>query len=385
MKHPRRSGQVITRGERKHLVRIYLGRDGDGGRHYFNHTVHGSKRDAEQYLREALTRKDLGLPLEFSYDTLAAFLKRWLDGAAAQRLRPHSLNLYRETIDRYIIPKIGNRQLSLIGPGDLQDFCHWLVSKVGLGPRTVRTVFTILSGAFSQATKWNYIRKNPVADVQLPQIRRREMLAMSGEEAGRFLEAAILDPYYVFFAFLLETGSRPSEALGLKWADVDRVASTVTIQRGLHWSRDRTAWHLSPPKTPKSVRTIPLRPTGMLLLAECRRVQNAERLKAEEWKNHGFVFTQPDGRPLSPQVVRLHFKRALKAAGLKAEYRLYDLRHSMATLLAGSGINPKVVAERLGHSNINTTLEVYTHVTPGMQREASELLEKVLYGETGTP
>ncbi len=99
------------------------------------------------------------------------------------------------------------------------------------------------------------------------------------------------------------------------------------------------------------------------------------------WHDHGLVFAAEDGEPLhASNLTARHFKPALKAAGLPQEVRLYDLRHTCATLLLLAGVNPKIVAERLGHASVTLTLDTYSHVLPTMQEEAAGRLEAMLYG-----
>lgn len=121
-------------------------------------------------------------------------------------------------------------------------------------------------------------------------------------------------------------------------------------------------------------------------LVEHKRRQSEERLKlGSEWQDHGLVFTTSLGSPLNiSNLSAKHFKPALKRAGLPTSIRLYDLRHTCATLLLSAGENPKVVSERLGHASITLTLDVYSHVLPDMQKAATDKLENLLFRRTGT-
>ncbi len=115
--------------------------------------------------------------------------------------------------------------------------------------------------------------------------------------------------------------------------------------------------------------------------------QAEERLKAgSKYQNLDLIFATAEGTPLMREnIFRRHFKPILKAAELPMSIRLYDLRHSCATLLLSANENPKVVSERLGHSTIVLTLDVYSHVLPSMQQAASEKLEQILFSKVGTP
>ena len=176
---------------------------------------------------------------------------------------------------------------------------------------------------------------------------------------------------------------RPEEYLGLQWKDVDFNKATATVQRALVWKRKGGGWSLQEPKTSQSRRTIPL-PTSVLNeLKIHRKGQLEERLSlGQAYQNSDFVFATEIGTPiLTSNLTRRHYKPILKKAELSEKIRLYDLRHSCATLLLSSGISPKVIAERLGHSTIVLTLDTYSHVLPSMQQDATNELEQLLFAK----
>jgi len=183
------------------------------------------------------------------------------------------------------------------------------------------------------------------------------------------------------FAFALVTGMRPGEYLALQWKDVDHISGAVAVRRALAQSAEGS-WKFEEPKTARSRRSIPLPPSVIKALHSHRRRQAVEILAAGPgYTNHDLVFAAENGSPLAIRnLVRRHFKPILKAAGLPSSFRLYDLRHSCATLLLSAGENPKIVAERLGHASVTMTLDVYSHVLPDMQRAATEKLEAMLFG-----
>ena len=178
---------------------------------------------------------------------------------------------------------------------------------------------------------------------------------------------------------------RPEEYLGLQWKDIDFERSNVTIQRVVIW-RSKLGWYFSEPETPRSRRSIPISESLVRALQDHKRKQSEERLKVgPKYQNKDLVFATSEGTPLLRRnLVRPHFKPVLKRAGLPESIRLYDLRHSCATLLLAENENPKVVSERLGHTTIRMTMDVYSHVLPSMQRAASEKLERMLIQKTGT-
>jgi integrase len=253
----------------------------------------------------------------------------------------------------------------------------------GLSPRVIRYTHAVLSSALKQAVKWEMIFRNPAAVVDLPRQVRKEMRAMTLDEAAKFLDAVKDTRMSALFIFALTTGMRPQEYLALKWSDVDLKKGTATVRRAIVWSQKKgVGWHFDEPKTSRSRRTIPLPASTVKSLIEQRRRQGEERLRVgSEWQDYGLVFTTKFGNPIDiPTLTKRWFKPALVKAELPV-FRLYDLRHTHATLLLSNGENPKVASERLGHSTIVLTLDTYSHVLPDMQEEAAKRIEKVLFGK----
>lgn len=191
-------------------------------------------------------------------------------------------------------------------------------------------------------------------------------------------------PHGLIFVFALLSGMRPEEYLGLQWADVDLERRTVQVNRALVWHK--RSWSFEDTKTARSRRTVSLpRPLVEKLKAH-RRAQAEQRLKlGSSWGALDLVFCSEIGSPLQiPNITYRYYRPILKKAELP-HLRLYDLRHSCATLLLTADENPKVVSERLGHSSIVQTLDTYSHVLPTMQQQATARLESLLYDENGTP
>lgn len=379
------AGSIIRRGERTFLVRVYMGSDPETGKQKFHHkTIHGRKKDAQAYLNKVLREKDLGIFVEPARMSLNQYLDRWLTTAARPRLRPSTFQSYEYVLRQYIRPTLGSRPLDKITPLDIQAL-YTALGKRGLSSRTIRYSHTVLRNAMSQAVRWRLLAHNPATDVDLPKQRREEMRPLSPTEARRFLEAAAEDSLGILFELLLTTGLRPGEALGLTWPDVDLEAGRLHVQRSLSKDAKGGDWRLQPPKTPRARRTVPLLPSTVQALRRHRRHQAEERLKAgTAWRDSDLVFTGRNGAPLEYRnLVKRHFKRVLEKAGLPNNIRLYDLRHTCATLLLAAGENPKIVSERLGHASIAMTLDVYSHVLPDMQESAVAKLNGLLYGFAG--
>ena len=362
----RRDGQITSRGERKWLVRWFLGRDEGGTRKYGSKLIHGTKRDAQKFLTSVQRSRDLGTYVEPTRLLLGDYLDKWLETAARPKLAERTLASYRWLLSKYVRPVLGTTRLDQLRPLDVQGLIGGM-EKEGYSPRTIRLAHAVLGSALKQAVRWGLLANNPAALVQLPKQRARAMRALSRQEVVRFRQAAAENRYRTLFDFMLATGARPSEARALRWDDLDVEAGTALI-RGT--------------KTTGSRRTVPLPRSIRTGLLEHRRAQaeRALRLGARYARDLDLVFPNAAGLPVDERnLVQRHFKAIVQRAGLPGSLRLYDLRHTHATLLMAEGINPKVVAERLGHSTIRTTLDVYSHVQPGMQEEATDRIEATLF------
>ncbi len=376
------AGQIIKRGDKTWIVRIFTGRDEKGKRRYLNKTIKGNKKDAEKYLNTTQTAISTGTFIEPSPLTVGAYLDKWLDSVARGRVRPRTFASYTKVLLRYARPVLNERKLSSVRPLDVQALYAGMLER-GLSAKTVRYVHSILHSAFKQAVSWGMLARNPTDGVSLPRLNRNEMRALSPAEAAGFLQAVAQDKWSAVFVLALFTGMRPSEYLALKWTDVDLEKGTVTVQRSLVETGKGCKMHVDETKTASSRRSIPLPTTVVRALVEHKRRQAEERLAAgAKYRNQGFVFATHLGNPVHNfNLIRRHFKKILKSAGLPETIRLYDLRHSCATLMLAQGEHPKVVSGWLGHASTQLTMDVYSRVLPSMRRDASDRLEATLWGE----
>jgi len=161
---------------------------------------------------------------------------------------------------------------------------------------------------------------------------------------------------------------RKGEILGLRWDNIDFEAVTLRITGSLQHQRGRL--ERTATKTEACIRAIALPPSLLAMLQEHKQAQAELRAVARRWTETGLVFTTSVGTPIEPSDLSRHFKQVLKDAGLPPSTRFHDLRHSCATLLIVMGAHPRVVMEILGHSQISTTMNIYAHVLPRVQREA---------------
>lgn len=174
---------------------------------------------------------------------------------------------------------------------------------------------------------------------------------------------------------------RRGEILGLKWDDIDLTTGKLTLRRSL--GQTRAGLIVKDPKTHGSRRTILLPKVAVnKLIAHkgCQAIEKAQLGKA--YNDKGLVCAQPDGNLVLPDYISNNFRFVVKRAGLPY-MRFHDLRHSAATMLIKSGVPVKVVSERLGHSTIAITQDIYTHVLPDMQQQAADMVDSLFSGKIG--
>jgi integrase len=248
-----------------------------------------------------------------------------------------------------------------------------------LAPATVRAVHRVLRKASNDALHAGLVARNPMTGVRPPRSATPEMQTWSADEVHRFLHATLHDRLYALWVLELATGMRRGELAGLRWTDVDLEAGRLAVRR----SRVSVGYrvHEGEPKTRAGRRTISIDRRVAGVLASHRRRQLEERLAwGEAWLNTGYVFTAENGEPIHPERITVLFHEFTDEAGLP-RIRFHDLRHTSATLALAAGIHPKIVSERLGHTNIAITLDLYSHVTPSLQAEAADKLGEVILGD----
>jgi integrase len=234
------------------------------------------------------------------------------------------------------------------------------------------------------ALRWQLITWNPVTAVDPPSPTPTEVRPYTAGEAGQFLSAVSGTHNEARWLLAISLGLRQGEALGLTWRDVDLDRGLIRIRQALQY-RPGDGLRLVQPKTPKSRRSVPLPQSVTAALKRHQLDQLAERDKAGEfWEDWGLVFATGFGTPLSPRNDYREFRRIIDRAGLR-RIRLHDLRHTAATLMLGQSVTPRVIMEMLGHSQISITMNLYSHVTFELSREAADSIQDLLWPVSGTP
>jgi integrase len=202
------------------------------------------------------------------------------------------------------------------------------------------------------------------------------MTTWSASEVRTFLGATADDDLSALWRLALLTGMRRGELLALRWQDVNLDSGMLSVRRTLTYSK--AGYAFGEPKTAKGKRRIEL-DSGCVDALRAHRTRQLERrlMYGSVWIDTDLVFENGTGSLLPPNVLGKRFQQAAKATGLP-RIRLHDLRHTAASLMLENGAHPKIVQERLGHSDIAMTLNRYSHVMPGMQRDVTDRLAALL-------
>ena len=252
----------------------------------------------------------------------------------------------------------------------------------GQSPESAAHWRAVLRTALNIAMRHGLVGRNVASLAEPPHIPEREVHALTPTNARALLDAVEGDRLEALFTVALACGLRQSEALGLQWQDIDLDGGTLTVQRTSQ--RIDRNYRFLEPKTRGSRRTMALPKPVAKSLGQHHAHQLVERLlvgpdwQGEKWGE--LVFADEAGGPLAGFHVSRRFQALIKLAGLPP-MRYHDLRHGAASLMAAQGVSPRVAMEILGHAQISTTMNIYTHIAPELQREANERMATSLWAK----
>lgn len=336
--------------------------------------VEGTKRAAQlekARLIASITRGDYAEPSKL---TVGAFLDSWLDHVST-RVAPRTHERYAEIARKNLAPLLGQATLTKLRPDQIAAaYAKALKSGRrtggGLSPRTVHHMHRILKQALALAVKWGVLTKNPAASVDPPKVERISMKALDAAQTAHLLAHFRPTRMYVPVLLAVLCGLRRGEVAALTWR-------AVNLERG------QMAVAASAEQTKAGVR-IKETKSGRARTAidELRRhrlhaAEEPLRLGAKVGPDTPVV-AQEDGSPLQSNSLTHEFVRILGKSKTLPTIRFHDLRHTHATHLLAAGVHPKIAQERLGHSTIGVTLDLYSHVMPGMQEDAAAKVDAAL-------
>jgi integrase len=379
-KRPRASGEssIYKDEEGRWHGFVSMGKK-ENGRRDRRHVSGAKRADVVAKVRAIEAKRDAGIvEAAGRAPTVAEWLDHWLDNIAARKVRARTLESYRSTVRLHLRPGVGHHRLDRLQPEHLERMYGALAEK-GLSPATILRAHRVLSRALRVASQRGKVARNVATLVDPPAVKRpTTALPLSADEARKVLTTAPAHRNAARWTVALAVGLRQSEALGLRWADVDLDNGTLTVRRGLHRVAQQGLVY-EEPKADRSRRTLALPAQLVEALRAHRAAQLEERVAAGSlWEDHDLVFAQVNGRPIERKSDWKAWKNLLNEAGVR-EVRLHDGRHTAATLLLSEGVHPRVVMEVLGHSQMRTTTDTYSHVMPALGREAADRMGKALW------
>lgn len=401
-------------------------RDGENqmpdGRYRFRYLDKNGKRQAVYSWRLVSTDKTPagkrdGLSLREKEEAIAADSRDGIDGRAADKLtisgmferhmeskrdlKESTRFLYRDTYKRYIAGELGNTKLSAVKFSDMKRFYNSLVD-AGLSVETIGLVDKILHPVFDLAIRDGIIRTNPTAGI-MREIKKgskdadKPRHSLTVDEQSAFVDflanSTCYQHWLPLFTFLLGTGCRVGEAIGLRWEDCDLKNGVISINHALIYKplRGKHEFHISTPKTVKGCRTIPMLSEVRKALLQARMQQMRDGIHPAEIDGYtGFIFTAASGIPLIPTNINAAIKRICTAYNqreteqaqrqrreplLIRPFTAHDLRHTFCTRFCENETNIKAIQEIMGHSDIKITMDIYAEATEQKKQEVMTSLE----------
>ena len=341
-------GHIKQRAKGSYSISIYLGIDTiTKKKKYKWYTVHGTKKDAEKFLTEKLNEIDNGIFVDSKDMTLETYLNYWYNQCCVPNLSPTTYESYKRNIDTHIIPCLGNIKLKDLKPLHLQSFYTNRLESP-LSKTSVKYLHRILHCALNQAQKWQLVSINVADCVDAPKPEKYVATTLTPDQITLLIDAVKNTNIYLPVIIAISTGMRRGEVLGLTWENIDIKNSIIRITQTLLPTKN--GLQILPPKTQKSNRIISMPPTLKNILAEYKEKTSCK-----------FVCYNEFDELINPSYLNHKFKQILEDNNLP-KVRFHDLRHSHASLLLSQGVHAKVISERLGHSNISITMDLYSHV-----------------------
>ncbi|PFW37654.1 site-specific integrase [Bacillus anthracis] len=309
--------------------------------------------------------------------TYATYVDEWMKERTFH-LQATTYEIHKTYIANVIKPRLGHFQLREIEPIHMQKFVNELAIDVGYSPATVHLIYRIVSASLKKAKVLKLIDENPTIGITLPKLRKTsEINVWTLEEVNHFINEGknVYRPtrMYICCVIALLTGMRQGEIMGLRWKDIDFENRIIYIRQTLTQSGKIKVGA----KNNASIRNVhfPIKLIGELELH--RETIKKERLyHGRDYEDNDLVICARKGNPLIPRNGRIEFYNLTEKLGLP-KIRFHDLRHTHATMLIQQNVNVKLISERLGHTDIQTTLNTYSHVLPNMQREVADKLDEM--------
>ena len=342
-------------------------------RKYFTH--HGTMREANAILDRLKAEIASGGIAKPSALKLSDWMSEWMR-LYLPNIAETTRAGYEERIKTRLTPYLGNYPLNTLRTASIQGWVNMLSQDEHLAPKTVKNVYLNLKAALDKAVVLNMLPSNPCTGVVLPKPVKYQAQVYNNTEIMQMLNAAQGTDIYLLVALDVLTGLRRGEIAALQWSDVDFENGVIHITRNRVIAGGKKI--TKAPKSQSGIRDISIGDKLLALLKEeyMRYCADKERL-GMDFVDSNYVIRKKNGEAYSPDSLTQKWERFCDANELR-HIRLHDLRHTCATAMLGAGVEPKVIQTRLGHSDISTTMNIYAHCLPSMNKDAGTKIDALL-------
>ena len=390
------AGSIEKRGDSYRLVCV-VGYNLQGRPIKKSKTVHCSKKEAKIELAKFVADVQKGMYVEGKSLKFTDFVEIWKRDYGSKELAPSTYKRYLGILESRIIPYFGHFRVDKIKPTDIMQFYDLLSrdtqivrrknnngKKTGkpLSPKTIVEHHRLLHAMLQKAVYWQMIVSNPAERVQAPKTKKPKRKYYDDEQS-KALISGLMElteeqfKYKVAIILTIFTGVRLGELMGLEWDDINFREGIVSINRSSQYLADKGVF-TKVPKTESSIRDVAIPDFVVSLLEEYKYWYDEQKYQyGELWYDSNRLFVQADGKPMHPSTISKWFEKFVAQIGLPV-INFHGLRHTNATLLIAQNIDVSVVAARLGHAQITTTLNFYVHPIISHNKTAGFALENLL-------
>lgn len=387
---------IQKRGENSYCFTVSLGKSADNKYKRRTKTIKVEQKMTPKKLKEYLEYEyakfkqevETGEYISPEKMTLSAFTEEWREKYANKNLSEKTMYGYNNNLKNRVLPALGHLRLDQITTLHIVDFLDSLMNdgsrqdeKEGsLSNGTVELHYRVLNNILTRAVEWKVIKNNPAKGVKKPTVRHKEVIPYDESEVAKMLEALEKEPYHwkILIKLALTSGLRRGELLGLEWKHIDWKTGIIDVVQSVSISKGGVA-QVKEPKTRNGKRKVALPASMLNELREYYSYRVKERDKlGDAWKGGDFffMFAHPDGQAFHQERPYLWFRGFLKKNNLRY-IRFHDLRHTSATILINQGVHAKIISERLGHGDIQTTMNIYGHALRSADQAAADKFEKL--------
>lgn len=339
------------------------------------YTVHGDKKDAEKFLTQKLRELDTGVLIDNKNINVRQYFNYWYEQHCLNKLSPTTYESYRRNLDNYILKELGHIKLEDLQPMHLQCF-YTKCSKMGLSNKTILYFHKIIHSALRQGMKWQFVIRNVADCVDTPKPEKYKPKFLNDKEVLALIKATNDTDLYIPTIIAISTGMRRGEILGLTWKNIDLENEIIKVTQALYPTKQGLV--ILPPKTENSIRNVSIPLTLIDILRDYKEKQNGirERL-GKHYIDNDLVCCTVNGEAINPTTLNHKFHNILKQNNLPL-IRFHDLRHSHASLLLKEKVQMKAISERLGHSDINITMNLYSHIYEETNKDIANTFDKFI-------